>query len=106
MGPAADRRCPDQPERTVRQVFEEERSRLLALPANPAPVLEHVVVSVGKTPYVRFDLNDYSVLSDYVRRQLTVLADPHELRIVDGTDVLARHRRSYDRGAHTQRTMD
>ena len=60
MGPAADRRCPDQPERTVRQVFEEERSRLLALPANPAPVLEHVVVSVGKTPYVRFDLNDYS----------------------------------------------
>lgn len=28
-----------------------------------------------------------------------MLADPHELRIVDGADVLARHRRSYDRGA-------
>ncbi len=112
MGPAADRRCPDQPERTVREVFDEERSRLLALPANPAPVLEHVVVSVGKTPYVRFDLNDYSVPFGYVRRQLTVLADPHELRIVDGADVLARHRRSYDRGvqiedaAHIQELVD
>ena len=98
-GPAADRRCPDQPERSVRDVFDEERQHLLALPANPAPVLEHVVASVGKTPCVRFDLNDYSVPFDYVRRQLSVLADLQELRIVDGADVLARHRRSDDRGA-------
>ena len=32
--------------------------------------------SVGKTPYVRFDLNDYSVPHTHVRRMLTVLADP------------------------------
>ena len=72
------------------------------LPDNPAPVLEHVAVSVGKTPYVRFDLNDYSVPYAYVRRILTVLADPHEVRIVDGAEVLARHRRSYDRGAQIE----
>jgi hypothetical protein len=59
-GPAADRRCPDEPERTVRQVFADEAPRLLALPDNPAPLLERVSVSVGKTPYVRFDLNDYT----------------------------------------------
>src|SRR5271165_506052 len=93
-GPAADRRCPDEPERTVREVFGEERSRLLALPDNPAPLLERVAVSVGKTPYVRFDLNDYSVPHPHVRRILTVLADPHEVRIVDGAEVLAVHRRS------------
>jgi transposase len=102
IGPAGDRRCPDEPERTVRAVFDEERPRLLALPDTSAPVLEHVAVSVGKTPYVRFDLNDYSVPYAYVRRILTVLADPHEVRIVDGAEVLARHRRSYDRGAQIE----
>ena len=56
IGPAADRRCPEEPERTVRAVFDDERPRLLALPHNPEPVLERVAVSVGKTPYVRFDL--------------------------------------------------
>lgn len=101
-GPAADRRCPDEPERTVREVFAEEAARLLALPDNPAPLLEHVAVAVGKTPYVRFDLNDYSVPHNRVRRALSVLADPHEVRIVDGAEVLACHRRSYDKGARIE----
>jgi hypothetical protein len=99
IGVAADRRCPDDPARSVGDVFAEEKSRLLALPDNPPPLLEHVAVSVGKTPYVRFDLNDYSVPHTHVRRILTVLADPHEVRIADGADVLARHRRSYDPNA-------
>ena len=83
-GPAADRRCPDEPQRSVREVFADERRRLLPLPDNPAPLLERVEVRVGKTPYVRFDLNDYSVPHTHVRRVLTVLADPQEVRIVDG----------------------
>jgi transposase len=102
IGPAADRRCPDEPERTVREVFDEERPRLLVRPDNPGPVLERVAVSTGKTPYVRFDLNDYSVPHIHVRRILTVLADPHEIRVVDGAQVLSRHRRSYDRGAQIE----
>src|SRR5450755_4299871 len=87
LGPAADRRCPEEPGRTVRAVFADEVGRLLALPDNPAPLLERVAVSVGKTPYVRFDLNDYSVPHTHVRRMLSVLADPHEVRIVDGAEV-------------------
>jgi hypothetical protein len=59
-------------------------------------------VSVGKTPYVRFDLNDYSVPHTHVRRILTVLADPDQVRITDGADVLACHRRSYDRGVQVE----
>jgi hypothetical protein len=111
-GPAADRRCPDEPGRTVRQVFVDEAPRLLALPDNPAPLLERVAVSVGKTPYVRFDLNDYSVPHSHVRRILTVLADPHEVRIADGADIVASHPRSYDKGAqieepaHIQELLD
>jgi transposase len=102
IGSAADRRCPGEPDRTVREVFGEERSRLLALPDNPAPLLEQVAASVGKTPYVRFDLNDYSVPHTHVRRMLTVLASPHEVRIVDGGTLLARHKRSYDKGAQIE----
>ena len=101
-GVAADRRCPAEPERTVREVFAEEVVHLMKLPDNPAPLLECVEVRVGKTPYVRFDGNDYSVPHTHVQRTLTVLADPHNLRIVDGADVLACHRRSYDKGAQIE----
>ena len=51
---------------------------------------------------MRFDLNDYSVPHTHVRRVLTVLADTHEVRIVDGTQVVACHRRSYDKGAQIE----
>ena len=83
-------------------MFVEEAPRLLPLPDNPAPLLEQVAVSVNKTPYVRFDLNDYSIPHTHVRRALTVLADPHEVRIVDGATVLASHPRSYDRDAQIE----
>jgi transposase len=101
-GLAADRRCPGEPDRTVREVFADEAPRLLPLPDNPAPLLERVAVKVGKQPYVRFDLNDYSVPHRHVRRVLTVLADTHEVRIVDGAHVLACHPRSYDKGAQIE----
>lgn len=97
-GLAAERRCPGAPERSVREAFAEEAPRLLSLPENPAPLLERVAVKIGKTPYARFDRNDYSVPHTHVQRTLTVLADTHEVRIVDGTEVLACHRRSYDKG--------
>jgi transposase len=102
-GQAADRRCPDEPARTVREVFIDEAARLLPLPDNPAPLLERVEVKVGKTPYVRFDLNDYTVPHTHVQCTLTVLADTHEVRIVDGVHVLACHPRSYDKGAQIER---
>jgi transposase len=101
-GQAADRRCAAELARTVREVFAEEVPHLLKLPDPPPPVHECIQVRVGKTPYVRFDLNDYSIPAAYVQRSLTVLAEPHELRIVDGMQVLARHRRSYDKGAQIE----
>jgi transposase len=97
-GPADERLCPQDKTQSVGKAFIQERPHLLALPANPYPVQERVVVKVGKTPYVRFDLNDYSVPHTQVRKALTVLADTKTLRIVDGSVVLASHVRSYDRG--------
>jgi transposase len=40
----------------------------------PYPLIERVAVKAGKTPYVRFDLNDYSIPHTKVQRLLTVLA--------------------------------
>ena len=57
---------------------------------------------MGKTPYVRFDLNDYSVPHTHVRRTLAVLADEQRVRILDGASELARHRRSCDRDAQIE----
>jgi hypothetical protein len=102
FGEAADRRWPGQQNRHVREVFAEEAPRLLALPEHPYPLLEQVSVRVGKTPYIRFDLNDYSVPHTQVQRTLTVLADPHEVRVTDGQQVLAQHPRSYDKGAQIE----
>jgi transposase len=84
LGPAAERPCPGDRTRPVRQVFSEEQSRLMPLPANPFPTDESVVVKAGKTPYVRFDLNDYSIPHDRVQR--TLVGDAHE-----STDCRRRH---------------
>jgi transposase len=97
-GIAADRRWPQDHTRVVRDVFAEERAILLPLPDAPFPCEERVEASVGKTPYVRFDRNDYSVPYTYVRTTLVVLATPDTVRIASGTDVIATHPRSWDRG--------
>ena len=102
QGAAADRLCPGDRTRTVRTVFAEEQPRLLALPDNPFPTEERIEVSVSKTPYVRFDLNDYTVPHMHVNRTLTVLATLDTVRILDGPEVIATHSRSFDRDAQIE----
>jgi hypothetical protein len=54
-------------------------------------------VRSDKTIYVRFDLNDYSIPPSAVRRPLTLVANVDTVRLLDGAQELARHRRSFDR---------
>jgi transposase len=96
-GEAAARPCPEDRTRSVRECFEEERPRLLALPDNPFPNEERITVRVHKTPYARFDLNDYSVPHTHVRRTLEVRATPDTVRVLDAGALIATHPRSYDR---------
>lgn len=109
---AFDRAWIEDRSRTVREAFEDERGVLLPLPDDPFPAHERLEVHVGKTPYVRFDLNDYSVPHDRTQRTLVVLADLHQVRIADVNEVVATHRRSWDRGQqiehqeHLQRLID
>jgi len=97
-GPAADRRCPEDTTLSVREAFALETKHLLTLPENPYPTDEQVAVKINKTPYARFDLNDYSVPHDYVQRTLTVVSSLQEVRILNGQEVLATHPRSFDKG--------
>jgi transposase len=98
LGQAADRRCPEDGTMSVREAFLLEQPRLLSLPDNPFPTDERVDVKAGKTPYVRFDLNDYSIPHTHVQRILTVQASGDQVRILDGAQVLSCFERSYDRG--------
>ncbi len=101
-GLAADRPCPEDRSISVREAFAQEQPKLLALPDNPFPTDEREAVRVGKTPYVRFDRNDYSIPFTQVRRTLTVLASPTEVRVLDGAEVIAAHARSYDKGQQVE----
>lgn len=98
-GPASQQRpCPEDQSLSVQAAFEQEQPKLISLPDNPYSTDEREEVSVGKTPYVRFDLNDYSVPHTAVRRTLTVLGKPNKILILDGVNIIAEHERCYDRG--------
>ena len=101
-GLSSDRKCPEDKTLTVREAFAQEREALLPLPDDAYPVEERVEVSCGKTPYVRFDGNDYSVPHDHVRRGLTVRATEATVRVLDGNEVIARHPRSWGKGAQVE----
>jgi hypothetical protein len=95
---AHQRRHPEQRDLSVAQVFAQEQPRLLPLPAHPFETAVMRTVVSGKTPYVRFDRNSYSIPHTHVRRPLTLIATATTVRLVDGTAELARHGRSYDTG--------
>lgn len=96
-GRAFERPWPEDDSLSVRQAFAIEQPHLLELPAAGYALGERVDVAVAKTPYIRFDLNDYTVPHTHVQRSLSVLADEQRVRIFDGITELADHTRSFDR---------
>jgi transposase len=99
---AMERRWPQDRQRSVGEVFARERQKLLPLPDSPFPCDERLEVRIPKTPYARFDLNEYSVPHTYTRRILVVMASLDTVRILAGNEVIATHRRSYDRGCQIE----
>ena len=95
---AHQRSHPEQRDRTIAEVLAEEQPRLLPLPAHPFETAVMRTVVSGKTPYVRFDRNHYSIPHTHVRRPVTLLASPTIVRLIAGTEEIARHVRSYDTG--------
>jgi hypothetical protein len=92
------RPVPGRPEQSVAEALTEEQPRLLPLPEHPFACELVRAVTSGKTPYIRFDANDYSIPHAWLRRPLTLIAAETHVRLVDGATEVARHVRSYDRG--------
>ncbi len=94
------RAWPGDDRRKVEEAFTEEKPRLLPLPAHRFDSDLLVPLKPGKTIYVRFDLNDYSIPPEALdrRKNLMLAASESTIRILDGITEIARHRRSYDRG--------
>lgn len=84
--------------RTVAEALEQERPRLLPLPEHPFPTDLVRPVHSGKTPYVRFEGNEYSIPHTLVRKPLTLVASETRVRLLDGTTEVASHPRTWDRG--------
>ncbi|MBK6463029.1 MAG: IS21 family transposase [Myxococcales bacterium] len=97
------RRHPRQPTRTVREVWEEERQRLLPLPTHMPSADLVTPVAVDKLANIHLATNRYSVPSSYAGGTLTLFADDALVRLVDGRSEVARHARSW--GKH-QRIED
>ena len=97
---AQARKVPGDPSgRLVREALDEERPRLLPLPEHPWDCDLVRPVSSGKTPYIRFDRNDYSIPHHLVGKPLTLIASETLVRIANaasGGHVFASHPRSYD----------
>ena len=102
LGLTADRKCVEDPSMTVREAFELEKENLLSLPGNPFPAYDRAEVRIGKTPYARFDLNDYSVPHTFVKKTLSVVADMKIVRILDGAREVASHQRCWERGGQIE----
>lgn len=95
-GLAGDRRWVQDSRKSQHEAFVEEQPSLMDLPQREYPLGERVAVQVGKYPYVRYDLNDYTVPHTHVRRTLEVLATEKTIRVFDRTQEIASHVRSYD----------
>jgi transposase len=95
---AAQRKWPQDRERTVQEVWDEEKAKLRKLPDDDFQAAHRILTTVGKTPYVRFDKNDYSVPHSHVRQNVVIVATDRSVRIMDNDALLAEHQRSYSRG--------
>jgi len=70
---------------------------LMVLPAAPYDACEKVSTRASSISMVRYRSNDYSVPVAYAHHEVQVRGYVHEVVIGCGTEVIARHRRSYEK---------
>ena len=70
---------------------------LMPLPATPYDACEKVSTRATSSAMVRYRCNDYSVPVAYAHQEVQVRGFIHEVVIGCGTEVIARHKRSYDK---------
>jgi transposase len=84
-------------DQTIGERFEKDRERLLPLPAAPYEACDKRLTRVTSMSLVRYRTNDYSVPVEWGHREVLVKGFVHEVVICAASEVIARHRRSYER---------
>jgi ribosomal protein S19 len=87
---------PDDHNRYVNDVFEEEKARLL--PLQPSfPFYDELYCVVNKKSMIQFDCNLYTVPPQYVGQTLTVRATSGHLQVYCNENLIITHRRSWSK---------
>lgn len=82
---------------TIGERFQKDRQMLLPLPQTPYEACEKRSTRVTSMSLVRYRTNDYSVPVWWGHREVLVKGFVHEVVICAGSEVIARHARSYER---------
>jgi hypothetical protein len=82
---------------TIGQRLQRDLEVLLPLPAVPYDASDKHATRVSSQSLVRYRTNDYSAPVAYGHRDVLVRGYVHEVVISCGSEIIARHRRSYDR---------
>ena len=88
---------PDQQDRTIGQLFAEERAQLRPFTAGFDGYVEHTL-RVSSTCLVNYDCNRYSVPAAYAGKTVSLRAYADRIRLVAEEQVVAEHRRVFGRG--------
>ena len=82
---------------TIGERFVADAKQLQPLPAVPYDACDKQSVRVNSLSLVRYRGNDYSVPTQYGHQKVLVRGYVHEVVIAHGTDVIARHKRSWEK---------
>jgi len=82
---------------TIAERFQIDQRKLLPLPAAPYEACEKRLTRVTSLSLVRYRTNDYSVPTEWGHREVLVKGYVEEVVIAAGSEVIARHARSYER---------
>lgn len=94
---AATARHPEQKDRTIEEVFAEEKSHLLSLPVSPFDGYQESVTGVSSQLLIRFDRNRYSVDAVAGGKTVTVRAYADRIMMLFNDEVVGMHRRHLGR---------
>jgi transposase len=88
------RRCRGKPE-TKAERLETDRQAMLGIPTRAFEARRVEQRRASSLSLVRFDRNDYSVPTAFAHHELTVIGGVEEVKVVSGTELVARHRRHW-----------
>ncbi|MDB4731580.1 IS21 family transposase, partial [bacterium] len=79
------------------ELLKEEQQRFQPIPNEQFEAKRLQTVHANSLSLIRFDRNSYSVPTDYAYRSLTVVASVNEVRVVCAEELVASHRRCWEK---------